>query len=163
MIQAAQRSITRRSALKSATAAAIGAAAAVAAPLAVAVAASDSPDAMLLAMGQRLAAAWKHEAALYAANEGAIVEGGSALADAYDAASEACGGLIDGIMAMPASTHAGLMVKALAFRWWWCGVAVADSDTAVAADELAAQPSSLQMASTILQDIVRQSVAEARI
>lgn len=71
-----------------------------------ALARDPSPDAALLALCDRLLAAWAVEIPL-----------GISYGDGFDAAFEASSGIVGQIEALPATTAAGLGVKALAVCW----------------------------------------------
>ncbi len=77
------------------------------------------PDAALVALGERLRAAWASESALFAR------EAPGPACDAAYAASKRIVGEIEGTQA---TTLAGLRVKALAISWCWGGTPFADED-----------------------------------
>jgi hypothetical protein len=70
------------------------------------------PDAKLIALGMQLDAAWAHEKSL----EEEVMNDFSD--DAFDAAFEASGAIVDRIEELTATTIAGARVKAKAV--WWC-------------------------------------------
>jgi len=67
-----------------------------------------SPDAELIALGERLRVA-------YAAERAASARGASD--EEVDAAMDACSEIVEAIVARPATTFAGLQVKGLAIAW----------------------------------------------
>ena len=77
--------------------------------------AEPHPDAELLALGERLRAAWAAEVAAPPHEE-------------YEAAFEVSHRIVDLIELLPATTHAGLRVKAMALSWCYSGEPVVEEE-----------------------------------
>jgi len=77
-----------------------------------------NPDAGLLLLGEQLDRLWAEENRLYAILEASRTDHDG---DLWDAANDRTSAVVDQIEALPASTFAGLQVKARAVSWCYCG------------------------------------------